>query len=148
MTIVKSLGFQSTSLIRGTTPLFQTCPLYDFISIHVPHKRDDVVYSSAYFCAMIFQSTSLIRGTTAMMHEHRRLWLFQSTSLIRGTTKISSYRCGTAYISIHVPHKRDDPDSLGRTVLRGISIHVPHKRDDSASRRIMLYTSYFNPRPS
>ena len=60
---------------------------------------------------------------------------FQSTSLTRGTTPAGGNQHRRGYISIHVPHTRDDVTNslISRSSL--ISIHVPHTRDDCKTNK-------------
>ena len=78
-------GFQSTSLLRGTTSI-----------------------SSRLSAATKFQSTSLLRGTTSIVCVMAFKSRFQSTSLLRGTTCFAQAFAPVVHISIHVPLARDD----------------------------------------
>ena len=56
--------FQSTFLVRGTTPLIVTTNIPIEISIHIPRERDDKKPHRNRHGIDGFQSTSLVRGTT------------------------------------------------------------------------------------
>ena len=78
-----------------------------YISIHVPHTRDDFRENISGFSYKI----SIHVPHTRDDDYAKKCFLFVA-------------------ISIHVPHTRDDVRYFTSTILRNISIHVPHTRDD------------------
>ena len=124
--VYAQVQFQSTSLTGGTT-VSKPITFIINISIHVPHRRDDIDCKGL--------------GVT-----HAK---FQSTSLTGGTTKGKGRCCMYYAISIHVPHRRDDKS--------GLQNHIGRIRFQSTSLTggttyfILLTrggTGDFNPRPS
>ena len=59
-----ALQFQSTSPVRGTTPILKDGDLTLVISIHVPREGDDDMAKYGCEDKRVFQSTSPVRGTT------------------------------------------------------------------------------------
>ena len=99
--------FQSTSLVRGTTPQSRKC-----------------------INCWLFQSTSLVRGTT-FCELLPIMWQVISIHVPRERDdRVRRLKDENFTISIHVPRERDDGTIRLCCMLQIISIHVPRERDD------------------
>ena len=144
-----TLAFQSTSLLRGTTPP-PIIPKYtSYISIHVPLTRDDYMSICKNLLPVDFNPRPSYEGR----HFHQIFpfnnLIFQSTSLLRGTTLLTASFKDSPWISIHVPLTRDDPRKPPQRRLLFIFQSTSLLRGTTpVSIHSLLHTQYFNPRPS
>ena len=139
--------FQSTLLMRGATSC-EVCragecnfnprssceerldrqirSLIEYISIHAPHARSDVI-----------PLRDIIREMTISIHAPHA----------RSDVRSSHFRA-MLHISIHAPHARSDHSLLCNSNFFSISIHAPHARSDLHRYGCLHHCSYFTPRSS
>ena len=119
------------------------------ISIHVPHTRDDELRTAEN---QRFLRISIhvphTRDDLEYEHEDYEQMEFQSTSLTRGTTDINLPVAVITIFQSTSLTRGTTSSTAGRKTVWTISIHVPHTRDDTWFRSLPPCELDFNPRPS
>ena len=165
------MRFQSTPLMRGETPTdrplsaiatFQSTPLMRgetldsakqdhsiYISIHSPHARGDLAFTSSTQSQRTFQSTPLMRGETSQARYYAHAETFQSTPLMRGETWKATITHATLKFQSTPLMRGETSIFKSIRINRGISIHSPHARGDTLARLpLSAQQRDFNPLPS
>ena len=100
--------FQSTHPMRGATGRGWWFHWREYISIHAPHARCDLVGQKNSFAIFDFNPRTPCEVRLKINHYFLLLSLFQSTHPMRGATFAPRIFRPKYYISIHAPHARCD----------------------------------------
>ena len=93
--LVSSIQFQFTGLIRGPTPRPFSMQYISSISIHRPHTRPDGFFYADRPLPFLFQFTGLIRGPTIYMRAAiSTTWYFNSQASYEARLLLQWPYCG------------------------------------------------------